>query len=127
MRVFQEKRRWRRLLFSKYSLWALFLATILLMFASGRVVLRAYQVSQERKKTEAKYQELQAEKSRLESRIKGLETPAGLEKEAKKKFGSKSPGEEVIIITQPPLGAFASATSSQSNRFWEFIKNIFKR
>ena len=127
MRVFQEKRRWRRFLFSKYSLWALFLTAILLLFASGRVVLRAYQVSQDRKKAEAKYLELQTEKSRLESRIKNLETPAGLEKEAKKKFGSKSPGEEVIIITEPPIGAFASATSSPSNRFWEFIKNIFKR
>ena len=127
MRIFQERRRWRRFLFPQYSLWVLFLGAILLLFASGRVVLRAYQVSQERKKAEAKYQELQVEKSRLESRIKNLETPAGLEKEAKKKFGSKSPGEEVIIITEPSPSVPAPATSFPSNRFWEFIKNIFKR
>ncbi len=83
-------------MFSRYSLWALFLVAVLLLFAAGRVALRAYQVSQERKKAEVKYQELQAEKTRLESRIKNLGTLAGLEKKANKKFGSKKPAREVF-------------------------------
>ncbi|MBI4059727.1 septum formation initiator family protein, partial [Candidatus Giovannonibacteria bacterium] len=102
MRVFQEKRRWRRFLFSRYSLGVLCLAAILLLFASGRAALRAYRVSQERREAEAKYRELEAEKARLEERIASLQAPAGLEKEAKKRFGAKSPGEEVLVIVESP-------------------------
>ena|SRR3989344_1837462 len=100
MRKFQEKRRFKRILYSKGTI--IVLAVIL--FFLGRAVISAHYKYSLTKKSEgaavARYEELKIRKETLEGNLNKLETARGIEEELRERFNVARPGEEVIIITE---------------------------
>ena len=71
---------------------------------------------------------LGSKKGELDSVLKRLETPAGVEEEIHKKFQVKKPGEEALIIVEKPEPAGVNQTKgvkgffkSAGRRIWELI------
>lgn len=126
MQVYQERRKIRKFFHSRpvlifLSLFALFLLVVFL-----RVSWRAYQAHNAREKVEEEYQELSAQKARLEKEIQNLENPESLEKEAKERFNVTAPGEKVLVIVEPKAPGEGLVAKPPYKRFWEFLKNIFR-
>lgn len=72
---------------------------------------------------------LGSKKGGLESVLKRLETPAGIEEEIHKKFQVKKPGEEALIIVekpeksgQPEKLSISGFFKSAGRRIWDFFK-----
>ncbi|KKU02768.1 MAG: hypothetical protein UX06_C0051G0003 [Candidatus Giovannonibacteria bacterium GW2011_GWA2_45_21] len=72
---------------------------------------------------------LGSKKGELESVLKRLETPAGVEEEIHKKFQVKKPGEEALIIVekpeksgQPEKLSISGFFKSAGRRIWDFFK-----
>ncbi len=67
---------------------------------------------------------LDLKKSELESVLKRLETPVGVEEEIRKKFQVKKPGEEALVIVEKPETAVQKKPGGVRGFFkniWEFI------
>lgn len=126
MRVYQERKKIQRFLSSRPILFFLMVLVLFLLVASFRMALRAYQAYQERVELEKEYQELLAQKERLEGKIKVLEDPQEREKEAKERFTITAPDEKVLVIVEPKAEEKDLTASPPYRRAWEFIKNIFQ-
>src|SRR3989338_9851299 len=126
MRVYQERKKIQRFLSSRPILFFLMVLVLFLLVASFRMTLRAWQAYQARLELEKEYQELLAQKERLEGKIKTLENPEEREKEAKERFTITAPDEKVLVIVEPKTEEKDSITSPPYRRSEEFIKNIFQ-
>lgn len=125
MLEFRERRRIKRIIFSRPALGLGSLLAVLLVVQAGRMSFQAFQAREAKQKVEAEFQRLAQEKKRVEERIANLGSPEDIEREAKELFGVSQKGERVIIIVEPNEGQAAAAASS-SGRFWNFIKNILR-
>ncbi len=98
MREFQERRRIKKLLHSRYAIT--FLIVVLLFVLKGVWgVYGKYEKSKEialRMKTEAAA--LQAREDSLNNSIAALGTPEGKEKEIRDRFGVVKPGEKMVVL-----------------------------
>ncbi len=126
MRLFQERRKLKRIIFSKPALSVMLVLAILSAGAAVKAVFKAYGAYKTSEEIAARARNLEEEKIRLEERIERLGTPEGLEKEAKERFNVKKPGEEVLIIVNP-VNAPTSSDIKASGGFWGFISNFLGR
>ena len=126
MRLYQEKRKIRRFLNSRPVLVLLLLTTLLLAVTSSRNAFRALRAYQAKEGVQREYEELLSQKERLDKKISELEDPARLEKEAKERFNVTAPDEEVLVIVGPKLEPENLTARPPYQRFWEFVKNIFR-
>src|SRR3989344_3418960 len=101
MRIFQEKRRLKRIIFSKPSLIVMAILVAFAVISSLQSAFRAYIAYSEREKVQA-------------------------EKEAKERFNVKKEGEEVLIIYDSVPGASTTADGGKLNAFFEFFNKFFR-
>ena len=126
MRIFQEKRRLKRIIFSKPSLIVMAILVAFAVISSLQSAFRAYIAYSEREKVQAEYEKLEKQKQKLEARINNLDNPISAEKEAKERFNVKKEGEEVLIIYDSVPGASTTEDGGKSNAFFEFFKKFFR-
>lgn len=124
MQIYQEQRKIRQILRSRGFLIILGGVAIILLVASLRVSLRAYQASKAREEAEIEYQRLLAQKDRIDEKISDLKDPDAIEKEAKSRFNVTLPGEQVLIIVDRSQ-ARDIETKPAGTKIWNFFKNIF--
>jgi cell division protein FtsB len=128
MREFQEKRRIRRIFYSKF----LIIALILLIGLISLSVIKIYKKYKESRimaeKTEQELKELEAKKAELESSIAKLQTESGQEKEMRGTLNVKKPGEETVVILEKneENGKIGSEEQGFFSKIWQAIKSIFK-
>jgi len=125
MQVYQERRKIHRFLRSRPVLFFLAALALILLVASARMTIRAFQAAKTREALETEYQRVLEQKSALDKRIGDLENQEAIEKEAKKRFNILSPGEKVLIIVEPS-GAPEASDEAAYQRAWEFIKKLFR-
>ena len=123
MSVFDEKRRFKRFLYS----WPviLILAGVALWLGFGVWGIYAKE-RLTRVKLERQQEELAEVKGReqeLEASINELKTARGVEKELREKFEVARPGEGVIVIVDSPLGTEDDPASPLG--LWAKIKRFF--
>lgn len=98
MKRFQDKRRFKKFLYSKFSVFIL----IVVFLFMGKAVFNAYQkyaVSSEGKQSVLEeVHEITERKEFLEEELSRLQSERGVEEELRKKFQIAKPGEQVIII-----------------------------
>ena len=107
----------------------LFLFALLAIFLVGaalRTSFQAYKAYQANVAVSALKGQLEKDQSDLEVKINRLQSPEGIEKEAKNRFNVKKPGEEVLLIVEPPVKNTSTSAVGFSNSFWSFLKNFFK-
>ena len=108
----------------------LFLFALLAIFLVGaalRTSFQAYKAYQANVAVSALKGQLEKDQSDLEVKINRLQSPEGIEKEAKDRFNVKKPGEEILLIVEPPVKNVSSSTGNHSNAFWNFIKSLFRK
>jgi cell division protein FtsB len=125
---FHEKRKIRRIVYSKPMIGAIFLCTLMLSFS----VYDRYVVSKEMKmKLDERYAELEELEMRaqaLESKVQYLTDERGVEEELRNRFDVAKEGEQVVILVDSKRGANATATvaappvEEPKKRFWHIFK-----
>ncbi|MDP3762732.1 MAG: septum formation initiator family protein [bacterium] len=127
MQVYQENRRFKKIVFSKPVLGSLFILALFILFEAGRMSWRAWEAREARLKKEAEFQALVAKKQELEKKIENLNDPERAEYQAKEELGIPGEGEEVIIIVEPKNPTSTQTAAASSNKFLEFFRKLFKR
>ena len=128
MREFQERRRIKRIFYSKF----LIIVLILLVGFISVSVMKIYKKYKESKalaeKTVQEVKELEAKKAELESSIAKLQTESGTEKEIRSTFNVKKPGEEAIVIVEKneENSKMGQEEPGFFSRIWQAIKSIFR-
>lgn len=125
MLEFQEKRKVKRLLYSKVTLFFLIIFIILLLNGIWKVYKKQSTSDNNLAKTSAIFNNLQTREKILSSEIERLKTENGTEEEIREKYGLVKPGEEVIIVVDNGENTDSNLTPSTVG-FWEKIKNWFK-
>lgn len=126
MREFQERRIWRKIIFSRFSFAFLAGVLIFLMYSGAKIYLRSRDAKEANNLIEQEIETLRAKKSELEASVNRLQTEAGAEEEVRSKFLVQKPGEKTVVIVEENKNNLpTSISSSLSSRVWQFIKNIF--
>ncbi len=104
MREFQERRRFRKLLHSRYIIAGLIIICILL----GRAVWNVYGKYEKSKmiadRTETELSNLKAREKSLNQEIIDLNTDSGKEREIRERFGVVKEGEKMIVLVDDTSG-----------------------
>ena len=129
MREFQEKRKFKKIV---YSVWLqailgiIFLALIFLtvkVYKKSRISAdKSEEIKEEMAKLEKRNAELAAEAARLESE-------SGREEEIRKRFDVAKPGEKILVIVDK-IGEDVKINGAENKggffyRFWQWVKNWF--
>jgi len=118
MLEFQEKRRIRSIIYSK---WVSALLIVFLIIV-GSATLNVYDKQKEVKKAKIKsaeeFNRLQNRATELEASIVNLETERGLEEEIRERFGVVSEGEKVIIVVDQKIEDNSGQQNNSQNGFW---------
>jgi uncharacterized protein YlxW (UPF0749 family) len=126
MREFQEKRFWRKVIYSRFSFIFLILVLAFMVYSAAKVYLRSRRASQANNLISQEIKSLEDKKNELQTSVERLQTQAGAEEEIRSKFPVQKPGEEaVVIVDQTNQNSPATSTSSLPSKIWEFIKNLF--
>ncbi len=124
MREFQERRRLKRLLHSRYAIGALAVVLLLVLRGVWGVYVK-YEKSKElsaRMASEASA--LQEREDALKASIDSLSTPEGREREMRDRFGVVKPGEKMVVLVNPqPSGDTAPAPEPRG--FWSRLVGLF--
>ncbi len=129
---FQEKRRIRQIVYSRFFIGAIFLIGILI----ANSAYNRYTVEREMAvKRDSKLQELEELRVRaaaLESNIEHLENDRGIEEELRSRFDVVKEGEQVVVILEDPEAEKLQAKSPPSSlspqhkkSFWSSFKGMF--
>jgi len=129
MKEFQDKKRIRKIIFSRFSLAVLLIILIILSVSTAKVYLKSQKASLRNDQTIAQIKELEKKKKELEDRIAKMQTGSGLDEEIREKFNVQKPGEEVLNIVDksPENDKIDSAEENHGffSKIWDLIKNIF--
>jgi cell division protein FtsB len=123
---FHEKRKIRRVLYSKFFIAFLFLVAVVI----GRSVYERYTVAKEMAlKLENRTEELELLKTRaalLESNVEHLKNERGIEEELRSRFDVVKDGEQVVVILDDAAIAETDtrlkATTTEEKNFFEMLK-----
>ncbi len=122
---FQQKRKVRKMLYSKTALVIL----LVLIFILAKATYEIYQ--KEKISTEGfdevknQYDSLKSREDMLGTAITKLNTDTGVDEEIRSKFDVAKPGETVVVVVGQN-DASSSGNSSQNVGFWQSILNWFK-
>lgn len=104
MREFQEKRRFKKLLYSRYVIAVLFIFCILLVRAVWGVYDK-YEKSREiSDKTKTDFSAMFARREFLTREIADLNTDLGRESEIRERFGAVRGGERLVVLIDDKSG-----------------------
>lgn len=122
MLEFQEKRKIKKFIYSKITLFILLVLILLTLKATWGVYTKYSLTKENMEKSATNAEKLLARQDFLESEIDRLQTPAGVEQEIREKYGLVKEGEEVIVIlpAEQDIDVKAEAPKSwwQKMKFW---------
>ena len=123
---FQQKKKMRRMVYSKVSVVVLLLVTLLLLKGGVSMYQKEKQSRQNMIEVENKLANAKLRQAELENNLNRLNSPDGVENEIRTKYNVKKAGEEVVLVVE------SQATSTPTVRekgFWskisDWISGIF--
>jgi len=128
VREFQEKRKIKKILYSKVTILLLFVASVFLAVSDYKVYVKSRQARELNQAANMEEAGLREKIEGLEGDINHLGTQAGEEEEIRKKFNVKKPGERVLVVVERSNEndtSGAVAPSGILGRVWYRIKNLF--
>jgi len=120
---FQQKRKFKKIIYSKIF----FLILLILVIFLGRAtydIYKKYKISSDDYSvTKKDYDSLKVREDMLQSEIDKLKTDYGIEEEIRSKFNVAKPGETVVTVID---GTSSTSTdvSNSNNGFWS---NLWKK
>ena len=121
---FYEKRKFKRLLYSKVTLIALGLLVIWLFFNVFSMYKKERDTRLRRIEQRGVLDELEGREESLREEIERLSTERGIEEEVRSKFEVGKEGEKVIIIVDNPEGEDVDKRDTKKT-FWQKVFGWF--
>ena len=125
MREYQEKRKIRKIIYSKWGFIFLF---IVLAFSTSKIYVKSKNAALMNGEISAALIELENKELELESEVKRLQSESGIEGEIRKKFNIGKPEEKVIIIVDKD-GENNKINQEKTEGFflkiWRGVKSVF--
>jgi cell division protein FtsB len=121
----QQKKLWRRYLYSKASLLVLLVLIIVVSKAVLIAGLRQLEVSDTASRVSSEEKSLLDRKVFLTSEIAKLSTKEGRESELRNKYGVAKSGEQMAVIVEPGSQINAVASSTDQGLWGKFL-GLFK-
>ena len=122
---FQQRRQFKKVIYSKISFIILFILVIFLGRATYDIYKKSKLSSDNYVVVKKDYESLKARKDMLESEINRLKTDYGIEEEIRSKFNVAKPGETVVTVINGSSST-STDTSNSNKGFWSSLWEIFK-
>lgn len=123
---FQQKRTFKRVLYSKITL----LILLVIIFFLGRAVYNVYQKERFSRENLAMINEKQAglldRKSFLDDQIERLKTDEGVEAEIRNKFSVIKPGEVSVVIVDRTSSSKENIKENIRKTVWQSFLDLFR-
>jgi len=124
MREFQERRRIKKFLHSRYAIAVL----LIILVVMSRAVWGVYQKHQKSEEIVARAQSdlkvLKEREAMLGASIKALETEEGKEREIRDRFGVVREGERLIVLVDDSVKAKQEVVSDPKSWWERFLEKI---
>ena len=120
---FQQKRQFKKVMYSKVSFLILFISVIFLVKSTYNIYKKSKLSFDNYTVVKRDYESLKDRKDMLDSEINRLKTDNGIEEEIRGKFNVAKPGETVVVVIN---GSTSTETSNPNKSFWSSFWGIFK-
>jgi len=124
MTDFQNKRKFKKIIYSKLSFVILFIVILFLGKATYNIYQKSKFSSENYMAVNQEYSELKERHSMLKSEIERLKTDNGVEEEIRGKFNVAKPGETVVTIVNSNVSNEDADNSTKG--FWSKFLDIFR-
>ena len=125
MREFQQKRKFKRALFSRLSILLLLVVCFVLAKASWNVFSKERESSDKTAQAAFALEALRARETNLSSDIERLSTPQGTEEEIRENFPMAKKGEKLVIFLDNASATQSEDGESTLQQVWQKMKGLF--
>lgn len=126
MAQFRNNKKFTRILYSKPSVIALALISLLFLFNIIDIAQKSKETKKNKDAALAKISELNSQQTELQYEIESLKTDSGIEKNIREKFPVIKDGEGLVVIVDSPSKDEAATGEKSHSGFWQVLKNLFK-
>lgn len=116
----RTQRRFRSVLYSKFTIIALAIVFVFVANSAWQTYKRVRAVAAEHSKSLAELNALQGRKSSLQNDLNSLNTPEGVERQLREKFGVVKNGEEEVVIVNQNSSSTGSASAGAGD-WWNNV------
>jgi cell division protein FtsB len=124
MLEFYEKRKLKRLLYSKWMIGLLFIIILFLLNGVWNVYQKERSTNEKRDMVEKELAELVERERALQDEMNRLSTERGIEEEIREKYNVARVGEEIVVIVDAPSDETRAAAGERKS-FWSVILDWF--
>lgn len=125
MLPFQERKKFRKILYSKASILVLLVAFILVSRGAWSVHQKAEIARTERDESVRMLAELQERNTALEASLERLKSDKGIEDEVRQKYAVARPGEEVVVVVDESSKKGKNGDEALQKSFWQRLVLFF--
>jgi len=122
---FQQKRKIKKIAYSRLTIFILFVLVILLGRSTYQIYKKERLSSANYNEVKKEFEDLKNRQTMLDSEITRLKTDVGMEEEIRSKFSVAKPGETVVVVVDS-----SSSTSTDNNppnkSFWSKLIGWFQ-
>jgi len=129
MREFQERKKWRRLLFSKPVFALVFAAFAFLSYSAVKIFIKSRAIVARENETKKELFDIKQRKANMEKELNRLQSESGIEEEMRTKFDVQKPGERALVIVDKPDDNNKNSDNAGAgffSRIWSWARGIFK-
>ncbi len=123
MREFEQKKKIRKILYSRTVIFLLFVVFVFLLHATYKVYQKQRLSQHNLDQVAQEYNKLEQREQRIKSSVDYLQTDKGVEAEIRSKFRAVKPGEQVAIIINDEVKKEIPTAPKQS--LWVKIIDFF--
>jgi len=121
MTDFQQQREVKKIIYSKITIFVLFIVVIFLAHSTYGIYQKENLSATSYSEVKKEYDSLQERQSMLNSEIMRLKTENGIEEEIRSKFSVAKPGETVVVVVDENGSASTSDNKSPESLWSKFI------
>ena len=122
---FQQKKKIRKIIYSRITIVVLFVVIIFLAKAVYDIFVKERMSSESVSMIEKDYNSLKERQNMLKSEISKLNTKDGIEEEIREKYSVAKQGETVVVIVDSTSSTSSGKIDNQKG-FWQGIVNFFQ-
>lgn len=123
MREFEQKKKLRKVLYSRTTIFILFLIVLFLAQATWKVYKKEKITRDNLNQVADEYKKLETRERAIKSSVDFLQTDKGVESEIRSKFRAVKPGEQVAIIINDEVKKEVPPPPPET--FWMKVKKFF--
>jgi len=121
---FQQKRKFKKVIYSRVTILILFILVLLLANSTYKIYQKERLSLADYNQTKKEYDSLNGRQTMLDSEIARLKTENGIEEEIRSKFSVAKPGETVVVVVDSSSSSSTDENIS-NNSWWQNFLNWF--